>query len=110
MSWRPSPRATPRRTASLLPTEPPGAPFSPALALRHRIGRPDLFCRFIAAARTAVPEARPQDALGIRPDAARSDAPARRLDDGRRAGLPIDLRDVIAGERGVPDVAARRRC
>src|SRR5262249_15419670 len=78
------------------------------LALRHREVRPDLLLRVVAAEAAGVPEARPQHALGVRPDAARTGALARRLHDSGRAGVEIDICDVIAGQRGVPDLARRR--
>src|SRR5207302_4425524 len=47
--------------------------------------------------------------LGIRPDAAWAHSLARRLDHHDGATGALDLGDVIAGERGVPDVTRRRR-
>jgi hypothetical protein len=44
-------------------------------------------------------------ALRIRPHPARALVGRDRLDHLGVAGLQIDLGDVIAGERGVPDVA-----
>src|SRR5690349_15053990 len=61
--------------------------------------------RYIAA----VPLADPETPLGIRPDAARALIGRRRFDNIRRAVRAVDLGDVIAGERGVPDVALRRQ-
>src|SRR5262249_36792706 len=81
-----------------------GAPF----ALRHRISRPSLGRRVIAPDRSPVPEAHPQHAFGIRPDAARPDARLRWFHHRDCAGRRIDLCNMIAGERCVPDVA--RRC
>src|SRR5262245_11330657 len=78
------------------------------LALRHREMRPDLLLRVVAADATGIPEARPQHALGVRPYATRTGALARRLDDGGRAGVEINMRDMVAGQRGVPDLARRR--
>src|SRR6202008_2646662 len=55
-----------------------------------------------------MPEARPQHALGVRPDAARAGALARRIDHLDRPARAVDLADIIAGERREPDVAGRR--
>src|SRR6476646_4772439 len=82
--------------------------IGPGLALRHRVMRPGLLVRIVAADAAAVPEARPQHALGIRPDAARAHALARRLDDGDLAGIAVDVPDVVAGKRGVPDLVCGR--
>src|SRR5215472_17155328 len=60
------------------------------LALRHRISRPSLGLRVIAADRAGVPEAHPKHAFGIRPDAARPDTLARRIDDGGFAARGVD--------------------
>src|SRR4030081_1895698 len=52
------------------------------LALRHRIGGPYLRRRIVATAPAAMPKAHPKEAFGIRPDAARTDALAWRIDHG----------------------------
>ena len=69
---------------------------------------PGLGDRIEAADFAGVPEAHPQQALGVRPDAARTDAGLRRRHHQCIAAHGVDLDDVIAGERGVPDIAARR--
>src|SRR5262249_57750739 len=74
-------------------------------ALRHRIVRPDLRRRVVAADAASVPEAHPEHPLGVRPDATRTDPLARRLDNGGCAGLQVDAGDMVAGERAVPDLA-----
>src|SRR5262249_47580532 len=63
----------------------------------------------VTADLAGIPQAHPQQALGIGPDAARPDPFARRLDHGDGAAVHVDVGDVVAGERGVPDVAGRRR-
>ena len=77
-------------------------------ALRQRPHLPGLGDRIEAADLAGVPEAHPQQALGIRPDAARADAGLGRRHHHRVAAHGVDLGDVIAGERGVPDLAVRR--
>src|SRR6516164_9108186 len=66
------------------------------LALRHRIDGPGLRGGIVAADRAGVPEAHPKHALGIRPDAARPDTLARRIDDGGFSACGVDAGDVIA--------------
>src|SRR5262245_5845380 len=58
---------------------------------------------------TGVPFADPDATGRVRPHAARALILGGRLDDRGRAGVEIDARDVIAGERGVVHVATRRR-
>src|SRR4029077_11490506 len=58
----------------------------------------------------AVPFADPDPALGVRPDAPRALIGCRRFDDGCVARCIVDLSDIAAGERGVPDVALGRYC
>src|SRR5262249_11863111 len=78
------------------------------LALRQRIGRPSLGRRVVAADCSRLPEAHPQHAFGIRPDAARPHARLRWLHHRDGAGRRIDLCNMVAGQRCVPDLA--RRC
>src|SRR5207244_1400926 len=78
------------------------------LALRHRVMRPLLAVRVIAADAADVPEARPQLALGIRPHAARAKTLARRLDDLDLPGLAVNVAEMVASEGSVPDFVAGR--
>src|SRR6185436_18088877 len=71
------------------------------------IARPRLGRRIIAPDGAGLPEAYPDDALGVRPDAARPDPWPGRLHHRHGAGRRVDLGDVIAGERCVPDVTRR---
>src|SRR5215471_524521 len=73
--------------------------------LRHHIDLPTLCRGIVATDAAAVPQAHPQHALGIRPDAPRPHAFARRLDHGYGAGRAIDLADIVAGERREPNIA-----
>src|SRR5262249_55406727 len=57
----------------------------------------------------AVPFADPEPALAVGPDATRALLRRRRLDDARRSRRSIDLREVVAGQRHVPDRALWRR-
>src|SRR5882757_739747 len=82
--------------------------ISAALALRHWVMRPGLLYRIVLANATCIPEARPQIAFRIRPDAARARALARRFDNRGLAGSAVDLCNVVAAERRIPDVAAWR--
>ena len=79
-----------------------------ALALRQRERLPRPGGRVVARQFAGVPQTHPQHALGVGPDAARTDIRLRRIDHGRVAGRGVDARDVIAGERRVPDLARRR--
>src|SRR3546814_233497 len=61
--------------------------------------------RFVAAELARTPFADPQPSVAVRPDAPCA-LPRRRWPDDRRlAAFRIDARDVVAGERGVPDLA-----
>src|SRR4029078_13091941 len=73
--------------------QPPGLPL-----FRRGIVAPDL---------ARVPEADQKHALGIRPDAARAGAFLRRLDDGDVTVALVDLAEVVAAQRDVPDVVRR---
>src|SRR6202023_1369332 len=70
---------------------------------------PALLRRVVSPDRSAIPEARPQHAFRVRPDAARADTLARRIDDRHRMGGGVDMGDVVAGERSVPDLTGGRR-
>ena len=54
--------------------------------------------RIVHADLPGVPVAHPDPTSRIRPHAPRALPFGRRLDDGRLAGLGVDLRDVVAGE------------
>src|SRR5262249_30807765 len=75
-------------------------------ALRHRPDLPALRRRIVAADAAGVPEADPEHALGVRPDAAGACVFARRVDHGHGTGVGVDLSDKVAGERRKPHVAA----
>src|SRR3989454_633595 len=70
---------------------------------------PRLRPRIVHAHVAGVPLADPDPALAVGPHAPRALILRRRLDDGRRARVEIDARDVAAGQRGVVDVALGRR-
>ena len=55
-----------------------------------------------------MPEADPKHAFGIRPDPARAGALLGRLDDRDIAVALVDLAEVVAGQRHVPDLVRRR--
>src|SRR5215813_653527 len=78
-------------------------------ALRDRPDLPALRRRIVAADAAGVPEADPEHALGVRPDAAGARAFARRVDHSDGTGVGVDLADIVAGERRKPHVAAWRR-
>src|SRR5476651_630671 len=63
--------------------------------------------RIVHAQVAAVPFADPEAPLAVGPDAARALLRRRRLDDARLARRGVDLGEVVAGERHVPDGAAR---
>src|SRR4051812_49402811 len=56
----------------------------------------------------AVPFADPQPALAVGPHAARALLRRRRLDDAGRPARCVDLGEIVAGQRHVPDRALRR--
>src|SRR5262249_49403057 len=60
-------------------------------ALRHRPDFPALGRRIVAADAAGVPEAHPQHAFGVRPDAARPRALAWWIDHRDGAGVGVDL-------------------
>src|SRR5690606_15632432 len=68
-------------------------------------GPPLAACRLVAAELARIPFADPQPSAAVRPDPPCALPRRRWLDDRRLAALRIDARDVVAGERGVPDLA-----
>src|SRR6185503_5357869 len=83
---------------------------TPALTLGKAPDFPGLVHRVVATDFPGIPEAHPQQSFGIRPDTARPHTGFRRRHHQRIAAHGIDLGDVVARERGIPDLAVRRRC
>src|SRR5258705_3197099 len=74
-------------------------------ALGHGIDLPRLRARIVASDRAAIPEAHPQQAFAVRPDAPRADTPARRIDHRDGAARAIDPADRVARQSPEPDVS-----
>ncbi len=80
-----------------------------ALALGQAPDFPCFIHRVVATDFTAVPEAHPQEALGIRPNSSRPNAGPRWRHHQCITAYGIDFGDMVARERGIPDIAIRRR-
>src|SRR5262245_26892635 len=78
-----------------------------ALALRQAPDFPRLVHRIVATDFSRIPEAHPQQPLGIRPDAARPDTRLWRRHHQCITAHRIDLGYVVACKRGIPDLTAR---
>ncbi|MNP10831.1 hypothetical protein D3C76_1029940 [compost metagenome] len=75
---------------------------------RQLPGFPLLAGGVVAAQMAVVPLADPQSANRIGPQAPRTAARRRRIDGRGRAGRAVDMGDMVAGQRRVPDLAIRR--
>ena len=58
---------------------------------------------------SGIPLRHPQPAVRVGPDAAGALPGCRRFHDGRLPARPVDVRDVTAGKRRVPDLTVGRR-